>query len=67
MTGTRVVGAYEEVVSSPARMKHLFERGNNRRQTSSHHLNAVSSRSAVPLHCNISFVFLAPQQPYHDT
>eukprot|EP00891_Asterochloris_glomerata_P000379 jgi/Astpho2/379/e_gw1.00010.128.1_t len=45
VTGTRVVGAYEEVVSSPARMKHLFERGNNRRQTSSHHLNAVSSRS----------------------
>ena len=51
MTGTRVVGAYEEVVSNPARMKHLFERGNSRRQTSSHRLNAVSSRSAVPLQC----------------
>ena len=54
MTGTRVVGAYEEVVSNPARMKCLFERGNSRRQTSSHRLNAVSSRSAVSLQYDVA-------------
>ncbi|KAL0017954.1 hypothetical protein WJX77_004210 [Trebouxia sp. C0004] len=43
--GVRVSGAYEELVSEPARMKQLFQRGNSRRQTSSHRMNAVSSRS----------------------
>ena len=45
MLGVRVSGAYEELVSEPARMKQLFQRGNSRRQTSSHRMNAVSSRS----------------------
>ena len=45
MVGVRVSGAYEELVSEPARMKQLFQRGNSRRQTSSHRMNAVSSRS----------------------
>lgn len=44
--GTHVVGAYEEAVSDPARMKQLYQKGNNRRQTSSHRLNATSSRCA---------------------
>lgn len=43
--GVRVSGAYQEVVSDAARMKQLFQRGNSRRQTSSHNLNAASSRS----------------------
>lgn len=43
--GVRVSGAYEEMVSAPTRMKLLFQRGNSRRQTSSHRMNAVSSRS----------------------
>ena len=43
--GVRVSGAYQEVVSDAVRMKQLFQRGNSRRQTSSHNLNAVSSRS----------------------
>lgn len=45
LMGVRVSGAYQEVVSDAARMKQLFQRGNSRRQTSSHNLNAVSSRS----------------------
>ena len=45
MLGVRVSGAYEELVSDPTRMKQLFQRGNSRRQTSSHRMNAVSSRS----------------------
>ena len=45
LMGVRVSGAYQEVVSDAARMKQLFLRGNSRRQTSSHNLNAVSSRS----------------------
>lgn len=43
--GVRVSGACQEVVSDAVRMKQLFQRGNSRRQTSSHNLNAVSSRS----------------------
>lgn len=45
MLGVRVSGVYEEMVSEPNRMKLLFQRGNSRRQTSSHRMNAVSSRS----------------------
>lgn len=45
MLGVRVDGACEELVSDPARMKLLFQKGNSRRQTSSHRMNAVSSRS----------------------
>ena len=45
LLGVRVSGAYEELLSEPARMKLLFQRGNSRRQTSSHRMNAVSSRS----------------------
>ena len=45
MLGVRVFGAHEELVSEPTQMKQLFQRGNSRRQTSSHRMNAVSSRS----------------------
>ena len=45
MLGVRISGVYEEMVSEPGRMKLLFQRGNSRRQTSSHRMNAVSSRS----------------------
>lgn len=45
MLGVRVAGVCEELVSDPGRMKLLFQRGNSRRQTSSHRMNAVSSRS----------------------
>ncbi|KAK9802878.1 hypothetical protein WJX72_011447 [[Myrmecia] bisecta] len=45
MHGVTVSGLYEEPVNDPVRMKQLLERGNSRRQTSSHRMNHISSRS----------------------